>query len=146
MKKFLIATHGELSKEFIETSKLIVGALSNVEYFCMTKDKSGDDAEKEMKRILSNKSEEERYIVLTDIFGGSVANLCTNLLLNGYEFELITGINLPMILTILLSDEDDIETLVRNGIEESRKGIIHVNELLKNNKERNEEDDIIDEN
>lgn len=38
MKKFLIATHGELSKEFIETSKLIVGSLSNVEYFCMTKD------------------------------------------------------------------------------------------------------------
>ena len=112
----------------------------------MTKDKSGDDAEKEMKRILSNKSEEEKYIVLTDIFGGSVANLCTNLLLNGYEFELITGINLPMILTILLSDEDDIETLVKNGIEEARKGIIHINELLKNNKERNEEDDIIDEN
>lgn len=51
-----------------------------------------------------------------------------------------------MILTILLSDEDDIGTLVKKGIEEARKGIIHINELLKNNKERNEEDDIIDEN
>lgn len=146
MKKFLIATHGELSKEFIETSKLIVGSLSNVEYFCMTKDKSGDDAEKEIRRILSNKSEEEKYIVLTDVFGGSVSNLCTNLLLEGYEFELITGINLPMILTILLSEEDDVEKLVSNGIEEAKKGIIYINELLKNKKEMNEENDIIDEN
>ncbi|WP_315069157.1 PTS mannose transporter subunit IIA [uncultured Clostridium sp.] len=146
MTKFLIATHGELSRQFIETSKLIVGSLNNVEYFCMTKDKSGDDAEREVRRILSNKGEEEKYIVLTDVFGGSVSNLCTNLLLEGYEFELITGVNLPMMLTMLLSQEEDIDSLVKMGLDEARKGIIHVNELLKNKKEMNEEDDIIDEN
>ena len=54
MKKFLIATHGELSRELVDTSKLIIGSLTNIEYFCMTTDKSADDAEKEIRSILSN--------------------------------------------------------------------------------------------
>lgn len=135
MKNFLIATHGELSKELVETSKLIIGSLSNVEYFCMTKDKSADDAEKEMISILSNNKDNGELIILTDIFGGSVANICTNLLLQGFKFELLTGVNLPMLLAILLSPEEDAKLLAKSGLEEARNGIVHVNELLENKNE-----------
>ncbi|MGX9757855.1 PTS sugar transporter subunit IIA [Clostridioides difficile] len=135
MKNFLIATHGELSKELVETSKLIIGSLGNVEYFCMTKDKSADDAEKEMISILSNNKDNGELIILTDIFGGSVANICTNLLLQGFKFELLTGVNLPMLLAILLSPEEDAKLLAKSGLEEARNGIVHVNELLENKNE-----------
>ncbi len=67
MKKFLIATHGELSRELVDTSKLIIGSLTNIEYFCMTTDKSADDAEKEIRSILSNNKDSEEFVVLTDV-------------------------------------------------------------------------------
>lgn len=130
MKKFLIATHGKLSRELVDTSKLIIGSLNNVEYFCMTKDKSADDAEKEIRSILSNNKTNEEFVVLTDVFGGSVANICTNLLLKGFKFELLTGVNLPMLLSILLSVEEDTKLLTKSGLEEAKNGIIYVNELL----------------
>ncbi|MBY2476981.1 PTS mannose transporter subunit IIA [Clostridioides difficile] len=130
MKKFLIATHGKLSRELVDTSKLIIGSLNNVEYFCMTKDKSADDAEKEIRSILANNKTNEEFVVLTDVFGGSVANICTNLLLKGVKFELLTGVNLPMLLSVLLSVEEDTKLLTKSGLEEAKNGIIYVNELL----------------
>lgn len=57
-----------------------------------------DDAEAEMTAYLEQ-NQDQTLIVLTDVFGGSVANLFTNHLLNGYEFQLITGVNLPMLLS-----------------------------------------------
>ncbi|HBF7899486.1 PTS mannose transporter subunit IIA [Clostridioides difficile] len=132
MKKFLIATHGELSRELVDTSKLIIGSLANIEYFCMTKDKSADDAEKEIRSILSKNKDSEEFVVLTDVFGGSVANICTSLLLQGFKFELLTGVNLPMLLSILLLVEEDTKLIVKSGLEEAKNGIIYVNELLEN--------------
>ncbi|AXU80903.1 TPA: PTS sugar transporter subunit IIA [Clostridioides difficile] len=132
MKKFLIATHGELSRELVDTSKLIIGSLTNIEYFCMTTDKSTDDAEKEIRSILSNNKDSEEFVVLTDVFGGSVANICTNLLLQGFKFELLTGVNLPMLLSILLLVEEDTKLIVKSGLEEAKNGIVYVNELLEN--------------
>ena len=132
MKKFLIATHGELSRELVDTSKLIIGSLTNIEYFCMTTDKSTDDAEKEIRSILSNNKDSEEFVVLTDVFGGSVANICTNLLLQGFKFELLTGVNLQMLLSILLLVEEDTKLIVKSGLEEAKNGIVYVNELLEN--------------
>ncbi len=129
MKKFLIATHGELSRELVDTSKLIIGSLTNIEYFCMTTDKSADDAEKEIRSILSNNKDSEEF---ADVFGGSVANICTNLLLQGFKFELLTGVNLPMLLSILLLVEEDTKLIVKSGLEEAKNGIVYVNELLEN--------------
>ena len=132
MKKFLIATHGELSRELVDTSKLIIGSLTNIEYFCMTTDKSADDAEKEIRSILSNNKDSEEFVVLTDVFGGSVANICTNLLLQGFKFEFLTGVTLPILLSILLLVEEDTKLIVKSGLEEAKNGIVYVNELLEN--------------
>ncbi len=88
--KYLIATHGEFSKGIIDSVQLIIGEDTAIDYFCMTKSKSSEDASKEVKQYLVG-IDEEPLIVLTDVFGGSVANLFTEFLLEGYDFQLITG-------------------------------------------------------
>ncbi|MFQ4279266.1 PTS mannose transporter subunit IIA, partial [Clostridioides difficile] len=57
---------------------------------------------------------------------------CTNLLLQGFKFELLTGVNLPMLLSILLLVEEDTKLIVKSGLEEAKNGIVYVNELLEN--------------
>ncbi|MDM5226004.1 PTS mannose transporter subunit IIA [Cytobacillus sp. NJ13] len=135
MKHFLIATHGELSQAFIETVELIAGKQTNVSYFGMTKLKSGDMAKEELKDILNTKKEGEHFIVLTDVFGGSVTNLCTELLLEMDDFDIITGLNLPMILTLILAGEEkSVADTIAEGISAAQNGIIHINNLLKSQK------------
>jgi mannose/fructose/sorbose-specific phosphotransferase system IIA component len=144
MRHFLIATHGELSKAFIETFELIAGKTTNVSYFAMTKLKSGDLAKEELKTILSTKNKDEHFIVLTDVFGGSVTNICTELLMDFKDFDIITGLNLPMMLTLILSgDELSIEDMIEEGVRSAKEGIIHINKLLEAQKGTKEDDLII---
>lgn len=141
MEKYLIATHGELSKEFISTAELIIGSQKEIEYFCMTADKTGGAAEREIRKIFETKNSDDDYIVLTDIYGGSVANIFATLLMEGESFELITGVNLPMVLSLLLSTEKNIEDKINKTLEEAKEGIKYINEVIKN---LNDEDDDLD--
>jgi len=146
MRRFLFATHGNLSKSFVDTVSLIVGDTSKVSYFQMTKNKSGDSAKDELRNILKNKKEEDYFIVLTDMFGGSVCNICTELLMELQNFELLSGLNLPMILTMLMAGEDtSTEDLISQGLQAGKDGIMHLNHLLALQK-GSVEDDLFSEN
>jgi mannose/fructose-specific phosphotransferase system component IIA len=140
--KYLIATHGTFSKGIIDSLKLIAGEDLIIDFFSMTKEKSSDDAEAETLHYLEMNQGQD-LVILTDLFGGSVANLFTSHLLNGYEFQLITGVNLPMLLSLILSEEtakQSIEEWVSQGIEEGKKGILHINELIKQQGGQNNDD------
>lgn len=128
---YLIATHGNLASGFRDSLSLIIGAPANLEIFQMTKEKSAADAENEVRKILDSKKGEQ-LMVFTDVFGGSVANLLTQFLLEGYEFELITGANLPMLLTALLEGEpSSSEEPVKKSIQEGIQGIQYINKKIK---------------
>ncbi|MUO31894.1 PTS sugar transporter subunit IIA [Enterococcus gallinarum] len=140
--KYLVATHGTFSKGIIDSLKLIAGEDIEIDCFSMTKEKSSDDAEAETIAYLEQ-NQDQTLIVLTDVFGGSVANLFTNHLLNGYEFQLITGVNLPMLLSLILSEETaelSVEDWVLSGIEEGKKGILQINQLIKQQGGQNNDD------
>ncbi|GAA3011317.1 PTS sugar transporter subunit IIA [Tetragenococcus solitarius] len=141
--KYLIATHGELSKGMIDAAQLIAGNNNDLDYFSMTKSKGQEEAEEEVKNYLENKQGKE-LVVLTDVFGGSVANLFTDFLLKGYEFQLVTGVNLPLVLTMLLSGDADSKTIITNSIEEAKKGIVYINELIEKQGGDHNDDRIIE--
>lgn len=141
MRKILIATHGSLAESFIETAELIVGSHSNISSFCMTKEKSANTAKEELANLLRDSSQKDRHIVLTDVLGGSVANILTELLMAGGEFDLVTGVNLPMLLTLLLGNQGN-EDFIEDALRESRDGILYVNGMI-NDMEANDTDDII---
>ncbi len=42
------------------------------------------------------------------------------LTLQGFKFELLTGVNLPMLLSILLLVEEDTKLIVKSGLEEAK--------------------------
>jgi mannose/fructose-specific phosphotransferase system component IIA len=128
--KYLIATHGEFSKGIIDSVQLIIGKEITIDYFCMTKSKSSEDAAAEVKRYLADVGD-EALVVLTDVFGGSVANLFTEFLLEGYSFELVTGVNLPMLLNLFLT-EGSLENRISSSLEEAKKGIVYMNKYIKN--------------
>lgn len=131
MKRIILATHGNLSFEFKKTLDLILGNSDNVECFGMTKDKSSEDGKKELDKMISS-YDESNLIILTDLFGGSSANICTELLLQGHKFKLISGLNLPMLISLVTSDTDDIsvQDLIEKAMNSAVTGVVDVNKEI----------------
>jgi mannose PTS system EIIA component len=131
--KIIVATHGELAKALVETVQLIIGDGFSMDYYCLTQEKSGDAGKKELTELIL-KEDVNDLVVFTDVFGGSVNNICLEILISQQEtekFHLISGVNLPLILAAIMSGADSIEAKLTEAIEEAQSGIKYINNLVK---------------
>jgi len=102
MPNILIAAHGDLSTALIRSARLIVGATDGVRSFEMTAGLHHADAEQQLTELVDvGRAQQERLLVLVDIQGGSPFNICSRLLIEHRDFDLVTGVNLPMLLEAL---------------------------------------------
>ena len=108
MIKLLLASHGDLADGICSSLKIIMGEQGNIRTLCAyTKEEF--DLRSEVWEILNDLSYEDKLIVVTDIFGGSVNNEFMNNL-NRNNLYLIAGLNLPLVIELAtISDEDNIE-------------------------------------
>lgn len=106
MIRYVIATHSILANSLVETSKMIIGEINDSRIHCltMTSEKSMDHLCEEAKLILNFYPEDE-FLILVDLFGASPFNSCLSAFRYA-NYRLITGVNLPMMLELLLSGDD----------------------------------------
>lgn len=117
MKQILIATHGKMASGIRYTAELIVGQLTEITTIdaYVTPE---DNVEEQFKEFFE-KHKEDRIIVFTDLMGGSV-----NQKLMEYAKQdnvtLVTGTNLPVLMQVMLADDDVSEEEIETYIEEAR--------------------------
>lgn len=102
MVGLLLVSHGSIAESFLEVSLEIVGPVKGVQVVSLAEP---IDEEKVMEGIQKARKEIDQgdgILILTDMFGGTPANLCFSLL-EDPTVEVLTGMNLPMILQILSS-------------------------------------------
>ncbi|MET3290626.1 UNVERIFIED_CONTAM: mannose/fructose-specific phosphotransferase system component IIA [Brevibacillus sp. OAP136] len=130
MRRYIIASHGSLSKGIVDSASMIVGALENVEYVSITPNDSQDSVKQQIEALIRLNGEDVETVVLTDLLGGSVTN--TFLEYIPYQnLHVITGVNLPMALEILVSDEgENLQAVIQDSIEKGKAGIVYVNQLV----------------
>ena len=87
------------------------------------------DIEAKVNQILEDLSEDDELIVLVDLLGGSVSNTFSNKIYDR-RLHVISGVNFPMLLEIVLSQSEDIEEVIKSGIESGKNGIVYVNEVV----------------
>jgi PTS system mannose-specific IIA component len=100
----LITTHGNLGSELIAAAELIKGPLSGVLHVCIDQTKSVEDLKKEIGNAIKKLDRGRGVLILTDLFGGTPSNISLSFMKEG-KVEVITGVNLPMMLK--LSDEKE---------------------------------------
>ena len=105
MVGLLLVSHGRIAESFLEVSLEIVGPVKGVQVVSLAEpideEKVMEDIQKARKEI----DQGDGILILTDMFGGTPANLCFSLL-EDPMVEVLTGMNLPMILQILSSRKD----------------------------------------
>ena len=118
MKQILIATHGKMASGIRYTAELIVGKMDEITTIdaYVTPE---DNVEKKFEEYFAQ-HENDRIFVFTDLMGGSV-----NQKLLGYSQKenvtLITGTNLPVLMQVMMADDDVTEEEIQEFIDDARE-------------------------
>lgn len=127
MRHIFLVTHGQLAKGYKETVEMIIGARNNftvlsayVDEMCL------DDL---MKPFLELVDRPDEIIVFTDVAFGSV-NRFFMPYLNHANIHIITGINLPLVLSLVILPEETVlsKDFILQEIEYAREQIIYMND------------------
>lgn len=122
MEIIIIASHGTLATGMKETIKLISGLDDNIFAFNMLEGENPDLLFSKVKEVVSEMGNDNSFVMFSDLLGGSVNTVLTNLLINS-NFHLISSMNLPVILDFVLSSGDDIDTRIDNSIENAKDSL-----------------------
>ena len=126
----VIVTHGHLASEFIAAAEMIVGPMPHVTPASIDWHDDVDVARAELERAIVRVSRGHGVLLLTDMFGGAPTDIAS-MFLDDEKIEVVTGVNLPMLLK--LADQSDNESLaqVAQRVREAGKEGIHLaGELL----------------
>ena len=127
MKRVVIASHSRFATGLKETLKFIT-AMDDIYDIPAYVEDDSVPFEETIAELFATFSPEDKVIVMTDVLSGSV-NQKFFPYINDHTF-VITGVNVPLALSIMLADEAGITPqYIRQAVEESKQMIIFVNEM-----------------
>ena len=130
MVGILVITHQRLAEEFIATAELIVGKIETCVGLSLDPDLPVDDLRQQINQAMDEVNDGDGVIVLTDMFGGTPSNLSLSFL-NTEGIEVVTGVNLPMLLKLAQSREGhEVGELARIIKDYGRRSISLASEIL----------------
>lgn len=134
MINFVFASHGRLAEGVKNAAEIILGATKNVSVISAYINNDSDLPE-DVEDIIDQMKKGGTWVVVTDVFGGSVNNEFMQYL-NDAEFMLVSGLNLGMALEFLCMSEGDVNTdYIRKIVSNVKENIQLCNDLLEESKE-----------
>jgi fructoselysine and glucoselysine-specific PTS system IIA component len=127
--KIILVSHGKLALGMKDTLQLIVGPRDDVIAFEAYEDGKGDKFIDQIKKLVSE-NVDEKFVVITDVLGGSVNNEMTSLLKKNKNVYLITGMNLPLVITLATKTGEVNSELIDSVVKEGQKGVININQMM----------------
>lgn len=131
MRKIIIASHHKMASGLKDTLEFIAGEQTSV----LTIDAYLDNEplDDTLKEIFVDKSSDDEYIIFTDLKAGSVNQAFIKYLALPHVL-LVTGMNLPIILSVLLAPSDGYleEEQMQHYIDEAKQEVVFMNAELAN--------------
>jgi PTS system mannose-specific IIA component len=130
MTAVVIVTHYRLGEEFLQALRLIVPEAPRFEAVSIDPKLSVDEMRQAIAEALARADQGEGVLVLTDMFGGTPSNMSLSFL-EEHRVEVVTGLNLPMLIKLATTAEekplDELATFIK---EYGRRNISVASELL----------------
>ncbi len=120
----VILTHGMFGEELLRSAEMIIGRQDKVEVISISSGALMDDVSLKMEEILS-KYKNESCLLFTDMFGGSPSNI-SMAYLNQDSVEVVSGVNLPMLIKACTMRMDSHNSLSKIARESSEAGIASI--------------------
>ncbi len=130
----VVVTHGRLADELLAAAEHVVGPLDHARSLCIGADDDMERRQADIKSAVESVDQGDGAVILTDMFGGTPANLSITLLRRG-KVEVVSGVNLPMLIKIAEARETmNVETCAAAAADAGRKYIAVASKVLDRNK------------
>lgn len=127
----VVITHGRLAEALVEAAEAITGKMEKVRAVSVANTDSTDGIRGVVSAAIKEVDTGKGTVVFTDMFGGTPTNIALSLMNSG-KVEVITGVNLPMLIKFVGRNPDkglrELATLLR---EYGQKSIVLAGEMLK---------------
>jgi PTS system mannose-specific IIA component len=132
----VVVTHGNLATELVSAAETIISEdIRHITAITIGWHDDVDVARDEIGKAIERVNEGAGVVVLTDMFGGTPTNLACTFLGNA-PIEVVTGVNLPMILKLVDQQPDEtLSEIARRVRDQGQKNIYLASEVLTPNKQ-----------
>jgi PTS system mannose-specific IIA component len=127
----LVATHGSFGEALLATVGMIVGPCTQACAISLSRDGSPEELRSLLGRAVREVDSGDGVLIMADMFGGTPANVGMALLTPS-RIELLTGVNLPMVIKFMTYRERyALEELAALLKEHARDGIVLASEVVR---------------
>lgn len=127
----VIVSHGQLANELLSAAETVVGELSHIAAVSIGWHDDVETAKDEIARAIKKVSGGKGVLLLTDMFGGTPTNISAMFIADG-EIEIVTGVNLPMVIKLASQNQDDatLQAMAKEVEAQGKQSIYCASELL----------------
>jgi len=129
----VIVSHGKLAEELLNALTIILGEAVNIEAISIGWYDDVEESKKKISKSLNSVEQKNGVVIFTDMFGGTASNLSFSFLRDN-QVEIITGVNLPMLIKFVsLQRSNNLKEVAKKVVEQGKKNI-HLASILLSSK------------
>lgn len=126
----VIVSHGQVANELLSAAETVVGDISHVTAVSIGWHDDVEMAKDQVERAIKSVSQGSGVLVMTDMFGGTPTNIAAMFLKDG-EVEIVTGVNLPMVIKLASNAKEiSLSELAKEVEEQGKQAIYRTGALL----------------
>jgi len=130
MKGVVIVCHGDLAGGFVSAAEMILGERENLKAVSVDVTQEPEIIREGIREAIRAVDGGDGVFILTDLFGGTPTNVSLSFL-DPNKIEIITGINLPLIIKLLKDREKlTMEELKEKLVQSAIKNILNPSDVL----------------
>ncbi|MBA3334185.1 MAG: PTS sugar transporter subunit IIA [Acidobacteria bacterium] len=136
MKKIggVIVSHGQVANELLSAAETVVGTLNFITAVSIGWHDDVEMAKDEIARAIKNVSDGSGVLLLTYMFGGTPTNISA-MFIKENEVEIVTGVNLPMVIKLASQNKDmSLIEMAKEVEEQGKQSIYRTSQLLEPHK------------
>lgn len=125
MEKLILVSHGEFCNGIKDSLEMILGPQDYIYAVPLLPNEGQEDFEKKFKAQVEDGDD---VTVFADLLGGTPCNVVSKLVMQGADYQVYAGMNLPMLISYVNSKM--IGETNPDHIARATKGIVKVNDIL----------------
>lgn len=129
MVGIIAISHGTFVKALIDSVEMIYGKLDKIQAICLQKGESTDSLNTKIELKIKELDTDE-ILILVDLLGGTPYN-ASSFWIKNPRINVVTGINMPMLLEILPHRNEGLERVSEIAQESAKNGVVNVGKKYK---------------
>ena len=121
----MIGTHGVAAEQLLRTTEMLIGEQDNVSFIDFIPGENADTLFEKYTQKLTELDTTAGVLFLVDTWGGSPFNAASRIVNEHDNYEIITGVNVPMLVETFMCRDDNpsMDELINVALETGRGGI-----------------------